>query len=76
MQGEVAVRDIAVNSYRQQMKNPEALIQQISGLIAAGDWRLLFQLMDDIPNVTLVGFLRGNSCAIYTHAQRLQGTLK
>lgn len=25
-------------------------------------------------NLTLVGFLRGNSCAIYTHAQRLQGT--
>jgi FdhD protein len=25
-------------------------------------------------NITLVGFLRGNSCAIYTHAQRLQGT--
>lgn len=47
------VRDIAVNSYRQQMKNPEALIQQISGLIAAGDWRLLFQLMEDIPKVTL-----------------------
>lgn len=49
----VRVRDIAVNSYRQQMKNPEALIQQISGLIAAGDWRLLFQLMEDIPKVTL-----------------------
>jgi zinc protease len=47
------VRDIAVNSYRQQMKNPEALIQQISGLIAAGDWRLIFQLMEDIPKVTL-----------------------
>jgi FdhD protein len=25
-------------------------------------------------NITLVGFLRGGSCAIYTHAQRLQGT--
>jgi len=25
-------------------------------------------------NLTLVGFLRGNNCAIYTHAQRLQGT--
>lgn len=25
-------------------------------------------------NLTLVGFLRGDSCAIYTHAQRLQGT--
>ncbi len=47
------VRDIAVNRYREQMKNPEALIQQISGLIAAGDWRLLFQLMEDIPKVTL-----------------------
>jgi FdhD protein len=27
-------------------------------------------------NLTLVGFLRGNSCAIYTHASRLQGTTK
>ena len=25
-------------------------------------------------NLTLVGFVRGDSCAIYTHAQRLQGT--
>ena len=25
-------------------------------------------------DLTLVGFLRGNSCAIYTHAQRLQGS--
>jgi len=28
----------------------------------------------DKLNLTLVGFLRGSSCAIYTHAQRLQGT--
>ena len=28
----------------------------------------------DKLNITLVGFLRGSSCAIYTHAQRLQGT--
>lgn len=27
-------------------------------------------------DLTLVGFLRGNSCAIYTHAQRLQGSTK
>jgi FdhD protein len=27
-------------------------------------------------NVTLVGFLRGNSCAIYTHVHRLQGITK
>ncbi|WP_422016467.1 M16 family metallopeptidase [Roseateles sp.] len=52
------VRDLAVNSYRQQMKNPEALIQQISGLIAAGDWRLLFQLMQDLPRVTLADVQR------------------
>ncbi|ALT79097.1 hypothetical protein AT984_19795 [Paucibacter sp. KCTC 42545] len=47
------VREIAINGYRQQMKDPEALIQQISSLIAAGDWRLLFQLMDELPKVTL-----------------------
>lgn len=28
----------------------------------------------DKLNLTLVGFLRGNNCAIYTHAHRLQGT--
>jgi FdhD protein len=28
----------------------------------------------DKLNITLVGFLRGSSCAIYTHAKRLQGT--
>jgi FdhD protein len=27
-------------------------------------------------NLTLVGFLRGDHCAIYTHMQRLQGTAK
>ncbi|MCV2355206.1 insulinase family protein [Paucibacter sp. B2R-40] len=47
------VRDVALNSYREQMKNPEALIQQISSLLGAGDWRLLFQLMEDLPRVTL-----------------------
>ncbi|MBT9492696.1 MAG: insulinase family protein [Paucibacter sp.] len=47
------VRELALNSYREQMKNPEALIQQISGLLGAGDWRLLFQLMEDLPRVTL-----------------------
>jgi len=45
------VRDIAVLSYRNQMKSPEGLIGQISGLLGAGDWRLLFQLMEDIPKV-------------------------
>ena len=46
------VREMALQSYREQMKNPEGLMQQISSL-AAGDWRLLFQLMEDIPKVTL-----------------------
>ncbi|MDT8998660.1 pitrilysin family protein [Paucibacter sp. APW11] len=47
------VREVALLSYRQQMKSPEGLIQQISSLLGAGDWRLLFQLMDDLPKVTL-----------------------
>jgi len=46
------VRELALLSYREQMKNPEALLQQISSL-AAGDWRLLFQLLEDLPKVTL-----------------------
>jgi len=66
------VRDIAVNSYRQQMKNPEALIQQISSLIAAGDWRLLFQLMEDIPKVTLADVERVRS-AYFKPANRTLG---
>jgi len=66
------VRDIAVNSYRQQMKNPEALIQQISGLIAAGDWRLLFQLMEDIPKVTLADVERVRA-AYFKPANRTLG---
>jgi len=47
------VRELATVSYRQQMKSPEGLIQQISNLIGSGDWRLIFQLMEDIPKVTL-----------------------
>lgn len=66
------VRDIALNSYRQQMKNPEALIQQISGLVAAGDWRLLFQLMEDIPKVTLADVERVRA-AYFRPANRTLG---
>jgi zinc protease len=66
------VRDLAVNSYRQQMKNPEALIQQISGLIAAGDWRLLFKLMEDIPKVTLADVERVRA-AYFRPANRTLG---
>jgi zinc protease len=47
------VRDGFANDNRQRMKNSAALIQQISGLIAAGDWRLLFKQMEDLPKVTL-----------------------
>ncbi|RZJ08344.1 MAG: insulinase family protein [Rubrivivax sp.] len=68
----VRVRDLAVNSYRQQMKNPEALIQQISGLVAAGDWRLLFQLMEDIPKVTLADVERVRA-AYFKPANRTLG---
>ncbi|MEO6278852.1 pitrilysin family protein [Roseateles sp.] len=68
----VRVRDIAVNSYRQRMKNPEALIQQISGLVAAGDWRLLFQLMEDIPKVTLADVERVRA-AYFRPANRTLG---
>ncbi|MBV8036516.1 pitrilysin family protein [Roseateles sp.] len=66
------VRDLAVNSYRQQMKNPEGLIQQISGLVAAGDWRLLFQLMEDIPKVTLADVERVRA-AYFRPANRTLG---
>lgn len=66
------VRDLAVNSYRQQMKNPEALIQQLSGFIATGDWRLLFQLMEDIPRVTLADVERVRN-AYFKPANRTLG---
>ncbi|MFG6449399.1 M16 family metallopeptidase [Roseateles sp. BYS180W] len=47
------VRDMVALGYREAMKNPEGLIQSLSGLVAAGDWRLLFQLIEDLPKVTL-----------------------
>jgi zinc protease len=47
------VRDLALMDYRQQMKNPEALIQRISSNLGAGDWRLNFQVIDDLGKVTL-----------------------
>ena len=66
------VRDIAVLSYRQQMKRPEALIGQISSLLGAGDWRLLFQLMDDLPKVTLADVERVRK-AYFKSANRTLG---
>ena len=47
------VREVALNAYREQMKNPEGLAQVISNVVASGDWRLQFQLIEDIPKVTL-----------------------
>lgn len=47
------VRALAANAYRDQMKSPEGLIQELSNVVGAGDWRLLFQLMSDIDSVTL-----------------------
>ena len=47
------VRELALNAYRQQMKSPEGLAQGISNVVASGDWRLQFQLIEDIPRVTL-----------------------
>ena len=47
------VRDLAVVSYREQMKSPQGVIQQLSDVVGAGDWRLMFVLMDELPKVTL-----------------------
>lgn len=47
------VREVALNAYREQMKNPEGLAQMLSNVVAVGDWRLQFQLIEDIPRVTL-----------------------
>ncbi|MBV8500196.1 MAG: insulinase family protein [Paucibacter sp.] len=66
------VRDLAVLSYRNQMKSPEGLIGQISGLLGAGDWRLLFQLMDDLPKVTLTDVERVRK-AYFRSANRTLG---
>lgn len=66
------VRNLALVSYREQMKNPEALIQQISNLIGSGDWRLLFQLMEDIPKVTLADVERVRA-AYFRPANRTLG---
>jgi zinc protease len=47
------VRELAQTAYREQMKSPEGLAQGISNVVASGDWRLQFQLIEDIPRVTL-----------------------
>jgi zinc protease len=52
------VRDLAANAYRDQMKSPEGLIQQLSNVVGSGDWRLLFQLLEDIRHVSLADVQR------------------
>jgi zinc protease len=66
------VRDLALMSYRQQMKNPEALIQDLSNIEAAGDWRLQFQVMQELPHVTLADVERVRA-AYFRPANRTLG---
>jgi zinc protease len=47
------IREFAVQASRNAMKSPEGLSMQISNLLGAGDWRLFFQLLEDLPKVTL-----------------------
>lgn len=67
------VRDVAVLSYREAMKSPEGLIQSMSQLLGAGDWRLLFQLLEDVPKVTLADVERVRA-AYLRPANRTVGT--
>ena len=47
------IREMAVQTSRNAMKSPQGLSMQISNLLGAGDWRLFFQLLEDLPQVTL-----------------------
>ena len=66
------VRELALNAYREQMKRPEGLAQLISNVVALGDWRLQFQLIEDIPRVTLADIERVRS-AYFRPANRTLG---
>lgn len=66
------VRDLAVVSYREQMKSPQGVIQQLSDVVGAGDWRLLFLLMDELPKVTLADVERVRA-AYFRPANRTLG---
>lgn len=45
-------RDSVTAYYESLMTHPEAVIQELSDMVPS-DWRMLFQLMDDVPKVTL-----------------------
>ena len=66
------VRELALASYRQEMKDPQGLIQQLSDVVGAGDWRLLFVLMDELPKVTLADVERVRA-AYFRPANRTLG---
>jgi len=66
------VRDLALVSYRQEMKNPQGVIQQLSDVVGAGDWRLMFVLMDELPKVTLADVERVRA-AYFRPANRTLG---
>jgi zinc protease len=66
------VRALATNAYREQMKSPEGLIQNLSNVLGNGDWRLLFQLMEDIDQVTLADVERVRA-AYFRPANRTVG---
>jgi zinc protease len=66
------VRDMALASFREQMKSPQGVMQQLSDVVGAGDWRLLFVLMDDLPKVTLADVERVRA-AYFKPANRTLG---
>ncbi len=66
------VRELALVSYRQQMKSPQGVMQHLSDVVGAGDWRLLFLLMDELPKVTLADVERVRA-AYFRPANRTLG---
>lgn len=54
-------RDIAINELRHHLQSPQSSIQRISDVLAAGHWRLTFQLLEDLRKVTLADVLRVQS---------------
>ena len=66
------VRELALVSYRKQMANPQGMIQQLSDVVASGDWRLLFVLLDELPKVTLADVERVRA-AYFRPANRTLG---
>ena len=66
------VRDSLAKGLRQQIKNPEALIEQLPNFIGAGDWRLWFKQIQDAAKVTLADVERVRA-AYFKPANRTLG---